>query len=142
MDVKWFEMQEIIKRDFNKNVWTTLYSIQKNFEGDYSHDGYYEEYIGVVSVLYPEQDKNTVLKFNWSDISSISENKPINIDDVYFESDIYDNYSSKIKGKFLVMRQNIDCENVSNYYLHQDLVLALGLVKKNVVDDGSEMKIA
>lgn len=131
MDVKWFEMQEIIKRDFNKNVWTTLYSSQKNFEGDYGHEGYYEEYIGIVSVLFPEKDKNTVLKFSWSDISSISENKPIIIDDVYFESDIYDYYNSIVKGQFLVMRQIIDCESERNFYLHQDLVLALGLVKEN-----------
>jgi len=131
MDAKWFKMQNIIKRDFNKHVWTTLFSSQKNFEGNYGCEGYNEEYTGIISVLFSEQNKNTALQFHWSDISSICENKPIIFDNEYFESDIYENYSSKVKGQFLVMKQNIYCENANNFYLHQDLILALGLVKEN-----------
>lgn len=133
MDVKWFDMNDVIRRDFNKNVWTTLYSDQKNIVGNFGYEGYKEEYIGVRSILFSERYKNRVLNFKWSDINSISEYKPMFLHNSYFESDVFKHYSSNVEGQFLIMKQNINCESVCNFYLHQDLILALGLVKEKDV---------
>lgn len=129
MDKSWFEMRELVRKDFEKSVWIPLLSQQVLSEkGKMGYDGYLEEYFGAVAVMFPEDKSEDALKISWSDISIGHDNRPYADENGYAEAGGFMHYGTDLEGKYLVLQQSFDYSNeVSVWHLSQDLVLALGL---------------
>lgn len=132
MDKSWFEMRDLIRRDYEKSVWIPLLSQQVlNKKGEMGYDGYEEEYLGAVAVMFPEDKSKDALKLNWSDISVGHDNRPYVDEERYIEAG---SFSTNLEGKYLILQQFFDySDEVPVWHLYQDLVLALGLWRKGDV---------
>ncbi len=63
MDQKWFEMQEVRRRFFDKAVWIPLRAAHKiESIGEYGHLGYKEEFFGAGSLAIPDNMKRADTK--------------------------------------------------------------------------------
>lgn len=128
MDVKWFEMNDIIKRDFNKNSWVVLCADKIIKHGKFGFDGFDEEYFGLVSIMVPLPRKEEAYKISWTDFISRNNMKPIITSETYYESGKFIN--GDFIGTHLVLEQFIECTYENRWYLSQDLLLALGLIQE------------
>lgn len=132
MEKKWFEMQDLIRKDYDKSVWIPLLSSQVlNKQGEIGYEGYIEEFLGAVSIMFPEEKRQEALKINWSDVSLGHDNRPYADEGGYKEAGNFEHYTNGLAGKYLVLQQYFDYGGEKpEWHLSQDIVLALGLWKK------------
>lgn len=132
MDKSWFEMQDLIRKDYEKSVWIPLLSYQVlNKQGEIGYEGYVEEFFGAVAVMFPEEKRKEALECNWSDVSVHHDNRPYTDENGYIEAGHFEHYKNGLKGKYLVLQQHFDYGvEKTEWHLSQDLILALGLWRK------------
>lgn len=131
MSQEWFEMPDIIRKDFNKSVWIPLRAVYKNeHEGDYGYVGYKEDFFGTGTIAVPVQSEEDAKKLEWMDIGIGHQHAGGIEDGAYIPADIYIDYKSKFEGVHLVLDQYSDGEETNVWHLHHDLVLTLGLIRE------------
>lgn len=132
MDRKLFEMQDLIRKDYDKSVWIPLYSSQVfNKQGEIGYEGYAEEFLGSISIMFPEEKMQEALKINWSDVSLGHDNRPYADDKGYKKAGNFVHHTNGLEGEYLVLRQYFDYgEEKPELHLSQDIILALGLWRK------------
>ncbi|MBN1796498.1 MAG: hypothetical protein JW804_07490 [Sedimentisphaerales bacterium] len=135
MEKSWFEMSDLIRRDYEKSVWIPLLSQQVlNKRGEMGYDGYEEEYFGAVAVMFPEDKSKDALKYSWSDISIGHDNRPYADEESYVEAGSFGYWNNGLEGKYLILQQFFDySDEITVWHICQDLVLALGLWRKDDV---------
>lgn len=126
----WFEMPDLRKRKLDNSVWIPLRSekeIRNNI--DFGFVGYQEEFIGSGSLMIPNKKKSYSKNLTWMDIGIIKIHDCSFEDDEYIASDTY--AKNDFRGINLVLNQSFDNNyDISEWHLHQDLVISLGLKRE------------
>jgi hypothetical protein len=132
MTKDWFEMAGLRRKTFETSVWIPLFEMT-NIEktGKYGFVGYKEEFFGVGSVLIPVDQFDRIDKLNWSNVG-IGHDTRVGVEDDgrYNQCDLLDENWYGIKGIFPVLRQSINSEIHRIWHLHQDLLIALELIRE------------
>lgn len=131
MEQKWFEMQDVRRRKMDSSVWVPLRAVQTIEEiGLQGEDGFTEHFFGSGSVAIPVEMKPQAEELGWTDIGISHQHGPDTQDGKYVSSEIYENYKGTIRGILLVLEQFINGQEVKEWHLNQDLVIALGLMRE------------
>lgn len=127
MNAKWFEMDDRKKHIFNNKVWIPLYAQRTISEtGDPLHEGFVEEYFGASSLIIQQNQQEAALNLEWMDLNSGSGHKPLVDDDnILYPADVYPLENSI--GIHPVLVQEIEIDKHREIYIHQDIILGLGL---------------
>jgi len=129
MEQQWFEMNDIRNKKLNKSVWIPLRAIQKQSVGESGYLGYKEDFFMCSSLAIPSESKSAVDKL---DLYSINHsNTGYFQDGKYTPADIYEEYTGKFAGIFLVLEQHINSVEITEWQLHQDFVASLKLKREN-----------
>lgn len=127
----WFEMAEIRKRRITNAVWVPLRAINTiKKTGNLGYVGFCEEFSGAGSLAVPIENKDEVRKLGWDDIGIRHEHGAYVDLGRYIASDVYEGFSEKPLGIHLVLEQRINREELRVWHLHQDFVIALGLLRE------------
>jgi hypothetical protein len=128
MRQEWFEMTDIKHRMLASAVWIPLRSINTIEDiGDYGYVGNRSQFYGVGSLAIPMDKKKQAEHLNWSEIG-ISNNHCGGFNGKYYvPSDFYEDYKEGFLGIHLVMDQRGNSVEPSEWHLHQDFVITLGL---------------
>jgi len=131
IDKNWFEMQDIRKRWFNNSAWVPLKaSVDIEKKGNFMKIGYKEEYFGVNTLAIFIDKKEKAEKLEWTDMTYNQRPFIDSGNNEYIPSDIrVDNEGSPL-GMYLVLSQNGNSEELGEWHLHQDFVLAFDLKKE------------
>lgn len=130
---EWLEFIDFKTKKYNKNVWLPLrISTDLIEEGKYGHTGYKNEYLGITSVLFPQNKRAEVEELTWSDISLDSNNKGYIEDSNFIVADRYTR-DLDLKGFYPVLTQHLNSAELNKWYIHQDIVLTLNLVQEGDV---------
>jgi len=130
MNSTWFEMPDLKQRTYNNKVWVPLYAQNTlSSAGDALHAGFSEEYFGAHSVIVPQAQREAALNLEWMDVSSGHGHRPWVDDDRRFHrADVFE--SGAVTGINPILVQYLEIERLTDVYIHQDLVLGLGLRRK------------
>ena len=132
--VEWLEMEDLIRLDYNKKSWIPLCALQTlKKEGEHGFIGFNEEFFTCTSVLFPINKKDAALKCDWGEVYKYNDNKPFADKDQYFRSNRFFSNRKNIEGEYLVLQQNFDTGDIREWYLSEDLILALGLKREDDV---------
>jgi len=124
---KWFEMQDIRRKNFSKSVWIPLRATYEiNRQGDYGYEGYKEEFFGCGTIAVPIKEVASVKKLEWNDIG-INDHSSYFDDGEYISADTHKVYGESFIGLRLVIDQRTCDDEPSPWHLNQDFVIALGL---------------
>ena len=133
MNQDWFEMPDVKRRKLDDSVWVPLRSTQEvERGGEYGHAGFNSEFFGVGTLAVPLKNRSTAEELGWMDIGISHPHSGYLDKKKYIPADIYAGYGG-FSGVHLVLQQaGIPGEN-SEWHLHQDLVIALGLKREGDV---------
>lgn len=131
MEQNWFEMRDIRRRKLASAVWIPLRTIDRIEDtGKFGHLGNRFEFFGVGTLAVPTESKDEIHKLGWSDIG-ISHNHFGCVDEgKYIPSDVSEGYRAKYTGLHLVLDQRGNSAELSEWHLHQDFVITLGLKRE------------
>lgn len=143
VDQSWFEMRAVRRRKFANAVWIPLRAIHRIEEiGRNGHAGYRTEFYGVGTLAVPTKYRRDAEKLGWSEIGIRHQHSGGVDNGEYFPADTYNDYRSELSGIHLVLNQAFNSVDPSEWHLHQDLVIALGLKREGDVwvcpDEGYE----
>ncbi len=63
MNQDWFEMNDLIRKDFDKFVWIPLRAVHHNEkEGKYGYEGYRSDFFGTGTIAVPVKYKTEIQK--------------------------------------------------------------------------------
>lgn len=130
MNQDWFEFKELEKRFYDNAVWIPLRaSITVISQGKYGYDGYVEEFFGSGSLAVPNAKKVQASRLNWDSLG-ISHGHESHFEGrKYVPCDVYTD--PKFSGINLVLEQFTTKLELREWYLHQDLVIALKLRRES-----------
>lgn len=142
----WFEMKRLRTKSLDSDVWIPLWSIEKAQKGKlYEPGAEYNDYC-VRSILVSSQDFDKVCKLKWDDVFSCYEATSwVDDDGAYVPCDEARESARKdecdrkegedwwipIKGIYPVLVQSFECGEKSVWNLHQDITVALKLLRKD-----------
>ena len=129
--LQWLQMQDLIKKDYNKCVWIPLLSREKLLtKGQFCYHGYEEEFFGAVAILVPTDSKKEALEYYTGTFNLNYNSRPYrDHKNDYIRAER--NISNTFEGEYLVLEQNFDYSpHKSIWYPSQDLVLALNLLPR------------
>jgi hypothetical protein len=143
MERSWFDMQDLRKRKFDKNIWIPLRVSQyKVKEGEYGFIGYKSDFLGLSSVLLPITMKDNAKNINWCDLGFTYRHGSYVEENIYYPADHYSNCRNNISGILPVIVQESMDDSPSPWLLNQDIMVALKLRKENdrwiCLDNGYE----
>ena len=143
MDQGWFEMRADRRRKLANSVWIPLramHRIKENGRSGYS--GYRSEYYGVGTLAVPAKYRRYAEKLGWEEIGTSHHHSGHVDNGEYFPADTYNDHRSELAGTHLVLEQEFNRVDPSEWHLHQDLVIALALKREGDVwvcpDEGYE----
>jgi hypothetical protein len=122
----WLEMRDL-RRRLDTASWIPLRASETlERVGEHDHLGFQEEFHGAGSVAFPVQSRAVAERLGWDDVGTRLHTEPCVDEGKYFPADtrVYDD---GLVGLSLVLVQTGNRAEVPEWYLHQDLVLALGL---------------
>jgi hypothetical protein len=124
-------MRDIRRRKLASAVWIPLRTIDRIEDtGKFGHLGNRFEFFGVGTLAVPTESKDEIHKLGWSDIG-ISHNHFGCVDEgKYIPSDVSEGYRAKYTGLHLVLDQRGNSAELSEWHLHQDFVITLGLKRE------------
>lgn len=132
MDQKWFEMPDVRRRKLSNTVWIPLRAIQQiEKTGNYGYAGYKEEFYGVGTLAVPIENKIETEKLGWTDVGINHQHFGCVEEGKYKPADIYQDYQSEFSGLHLVLDQRGNSVDKSEWHLHQDFVITLGLKRED-----------
>lgn len=124
----WFEMPEIRKRFFNRNVWIPLKETRVlSKEGEIGYVGFKEEYFGVGSIAVPVSQRSEAEKLGWDEIGIREPSTGYLEEGEYIPANVYKNYEGTFTGERLVLARRGNSIECPEWSLNQDLVVTLGL---------------
>jgi hypothetical protein len=131
MEQRWFEMPEIRRRKYRNAVWIPLRVNQVLLRnGKPGSAGFQEEYFGAGSLAIPTEMKEATQQLGWMEIGVVHEHSAYVQDGHYHASDRYEQEDSKLIGIPLVIEQRLTRNEPLVWHLHQDLIVALGLLRE------------
>ena len=132
MEQDWFEMKDVRKRKLDNAVWVPLRAnYRARASGQWGHIGYTEEFLGLTSVAIPLGKKSLAEKLEWTDIGIRSSHRGgVEKNGQYIPADQFDGYGLNLDGVFLILDQDGNNEDHSEWHLHQDVVITLGLKRE------------
>jgi hypothetical protein len=132
MNQEWFEMASVRKRWLANSVWIPLRAVNRIEEtGQYGSVGYRQEFYGAGTLAVPIDAKEKAEELGWMDIGISHEHGSYVDSGRYIPCDVYEHYSGELKGIALALVQRGNSEEFSQWHLHQDFVIALGLKREN-----------
>lgn len=132
MTQDWFEMKKLRTKDSNKDVWIPLFEISTIIkEGKYGYEGYKEEFFGAGSVCIPIDDFDKASNLSWMDVGISRVTKSYIDENMYFQGDLLNSNYYGISGFFPVLIQEVAAYPNHIWHVHQDIIIALDLVKEN-----------
>lgn len=131
MDQNWFEMPEVRRRKLAHAVWIPLRAAHQIEEiGSYGHVGYKSEFYGVGTLAVPTENKLEAEKLGWMDVGISHQHSGYFEECKYIAADVYQDYRSEFSGLHLVLVQRGNSAENSEWHLHQDFVITLGLKRE------------
>lgn len=144
----WFEMKRLRTKSLDSDVWIPLFSVEEEQKGNlYEPEGEHNDFC-VRSILVSNQDFGHVCKLKWNDVCMHYEASSW-VDDagVYVSCDEARESARKdecdrkegedwwipINGIYPVLVQTFECGEKSVWNLHQDITVALKLLRKGDV---------
>ncbi len=130
MDKNWFEFTDLRGRSIAGAAWVPLQAnriLRK--KGQYGYDGYIEEYFGSSCIMFPLDLRDQALSIDWNDANRSCSSRPTVEGDDYIPSDEFV-FTSDLTGRYLVLQQFFDTRDPRVWYLHQDLMLGLRLLRE------------
>lgn len=128
MNQDWFELTDIRKKDFSNSVWVPLRaSYTKEKRGEHGYIGYKEDYFGSGSIAVPTSQIEAAKELEWMDIGLCQNHSGYVEEGVYSPAESYNDYRGEVSGIHLVLDQITLDDEPNEWYLNQDIVLALGL---------------
>lgn len=139
---EWLQMSSLKNKKYNNSSWIPLKGAEIISKGEANQLEFTEELIFFNSVLIKMSDINEVSKISWDCLNGrysfgyVENNK-------YISSDSILNLDEKEIGITPVLDQMILRKNFKKWYLHQDIILTLGLEKEgnNWVDPNYNYEI-
>lgn len=126
MNKAWFDLRSQVKRTYAQAVWIPLCIYHSESQGEYNIPGYQSSFEGAHSIVVPLKGKDLGERYSWSDDH---EPRPWAEEGFYQPADVYSHDLGHEIGFRLALRQNIADQPHTIWHLHQDFVLALGLMK-------------
>jgi len=124
-------MADIRCRTFSNSVWIPLRSSHEiESIGRQGYAGFKEEFFGCGTLAVPYEKKTPADKLGWDDIGIT---RPHGFDfegEKYIPSDVYRDYRGEFTGLHLVLEQSAGALDITEWHLHQDFVMALGLQRE------------
>lgn len=131
MDQKWFEMLDIRRRQHNNASWVPLIaSVTEKGKIPYAYSGHIETYLGINTLAVPNASKTEAEKLDWQNFGLGNDGRPTFEGNTYIPVDIYNEEHPKFSGIKLVIVQDFNNIDTSEYHLNQDFVMALGLKRE------------
>jgi hypothetical protein len=128
MEKAWFEMKDEIRRRFADAVWIPLRMWGSRTTREYGVLGYSNELNAVRSMAIPNAKRKEGEKITWLDTNYSS--SVYAYAEGYKPADIYQHNTGEDFGIDLVLVQGFGGMEPSVWHLHQDLVIALGLLRE------------
>ncbi|MBZ4376070.1 hypothetical protein [Corallococcus sp. AS-1-6] len=129
-DHAWFEMRDIRKRWLSKLVWIPLRAYEESRTGEHGHVGCEEEVFALGSVAVPTKHRQRAEALDWSDIALGHTQRSLVLAAGYKPADVFQEPEGVDLGIDLVLDQGFDGAEKHVWHLHQDLVIALGLLRE------------
>lgn len=131
MSQSWFEMSEFRRRKFATAVWIPLRAVQVvSEEGKRGSLGFRQDFFGAGSLAVPLGNKEKALCLGWEDIGIIHGHRSGVDSGRYVPSDVHESEPGEVFGVPLVLEQRINSFERPVWHLHQDLVIALNLLRE------------
>lgn len=131
MDQAWFEMIPERRRNLNSAVWIPLRADHTiDTTGRAGFLGFREDYLGVRTLAVPLHSREAAQKLGWQQTAHSRDHRPSIDDGVYRSSDVCTLDENDGVGIHLVLYQHLNRLESDEWYLHQDLVLGLGLKRE------------
>jgi hypothetical protein len=131
MDQKWFEMSDVRRRRLDTAVWIPLRASHVlRASGKHGYVGHLEEFFGVGSVAIPVNERGKAKTLGWQDVGLSRSHKGCFDNGRYVPADVFELYGSSTAGSALVLGQDGNSIDPSEWHLHQDFVITLGLKKE------------
>lgn len=130
MDQHWFEMNDIRRRRLNTAVWIPLRSSQNVLDsGKIAELGYQNEFYGVATIAVPLVEREVAETLTWSDLSLSRSHRSGVENGIYRQADSFHGYKG-LNAVSLVLSQDGNSVDPTEWHLHQDLVIALSLKRE------------
>jgi hypothetical protein len=123
----WFDLSSEIRRRYAARSWIPLRLARSVKQGKFGQADYSQIYEGAHSLLVPLENRATA-SYGWSDDSG--DHQPLAYGDAYKPVDVYQHQDKKDLGVRLVLKQSLPGMKNSEWYLNQDLVFALSLMRE------------
>jgi hypothetical protein len=128
----WFELAKVRRHAYNSGtVWIPLRAAEEIVDvGQQGHDGYVSDYFGLGSLAVPIQERDKGEHLDWGDLGiNHWHSSYVHDDGVYVSAEQYDNGHDAL-GLRLVIEQHIEGDGYWEWYIHHDLLIALGLKRE------------
>ena len=130
---EWFEMRDIRRRRLNSAVWIPLRAVcQIEKVGRHGFRYFREEFFGAGSLAVPIEARDVASKLGWSNVGIMHSHRPYVDQGLYHPSDAYE-LGEDFDGIHLALEQRTNRNELDEWHLHQDFVLALGLKREHDV---------
>ncbi|MBK8762280.1 MAG: hypothetical protein IPM03_18015 [Sulfuritalea sp.] len=127
----WFEMVDVRRRRWETAVWIPLRRSETLArEGDYSTLGSLEEFDGVGAVAIHPEFRELAEKLGWSDFGLINTKSYASKNHPYKPADVVWHNDGQAIGFSLVLVHRVSRDHPSQWIVHPDLVIALGLLQE------------
>jgi hypothetical protein len=131
MDQEWFEMADIRRRKLDSAVWIPLRaSLTLEGIGEWGYLGHREEFFGAGSIAVPVDKRASAETLGWMDVGLRHTHKGGIQDGRYVAADVFDGYGLQLNAVALVLAQDGNADDPTEWHLHQDFVIALNLKRE------------
>lgn len=125
-------MSEFRRRKFANAVWIPLRAIHvASNEGERGHLGFRQDFFGAGSLAVPIGNKEKAIRLGWEDIGIMHGHRSGVDSGRYVPADIHEENPGEVFGIPLVLEQQINSAEHAVWHLHQDLVIALNLLRED-----------
>ena len=132
MDQGWFEMRDFRCRNLAAVGWVPLRAARTiDRVGQSGYVGFREDRFSAGSLAVPARNRSDALTLSWYDIGISNNHGGYFVDDRYVPADVYEDLQRGFEGIRLVLNQWDSGKRLSEWHLHQDLVITLGLTREN-----------
>jgi hypothetical protein len=141
MDLSWFQMADVRRKSLDNAVWIPLRSIDKvASSGQAGTLGFEEEFFGAGSIAVPLTHRAEAEALGWDQVGISRESASYVEGDRYVPADVFEDNRAPFVAVPLVLEQRGNREEHRQWHLHQDFVIALGLLREGdtwlAIDEG------
>ena len=126
---EWFEMPDVRRRTLATAVWIPLRAAEYIEVGAIGRIGYRGEFSGVGTVAVPLKGRDDAGALGWSSLGAANAHGGYVDGDCYVPSDI----RADVSGTYLALEQRGNGIEHSQWHLHQDFTITLGLKREEDV---------